>query len=131
MFSSIRVWLAGAFLLVSVVTALAIALYVLPKAEREFAQLSERAGAVDAERAAVAVSSASTPKKVQDEVKALSGLSHMSLWIYDARRELRRSSGTPFPGSTSRWARRRRNLRSMRRWPGGATTHARARRTGA
>jgi signal transduction histidine kinase len=81
---SIRIWLVALFLLVAVLTAAAIASWVLPAAEAEFAGLSRRAALGTATQAAVAVSRATDDAGAAAALGRVSRRGQMSLWLVGA-----------------------------------------------
>ncbi len=78
-----RVWLVGSFLVVSVTTAIAIAAWVVPAADRRFSGL-ERAAALGSATEAAARVGRATPESVATSLAAVSRNDQVSLWLVGA-----------------------------------------------
>src|SRR5690349_12951401 len=92
---SIRVWLAATFTLVSLLTALAVATYVLPAADSEFGTVASDAAIGTVASAARDVAVARSPQEVQAALLARSRQAQLSLWLIGADRRTIASSALP------------------------------------
>ena len=106
-FRSIRVWLAAARALVSVLTAVAVAAYILPAADSEFETVASDAALGQVVNAAHDIAVARSPDEIQSALRARSRQAQLWLWLVGANRHRIASSALPgltresLPGSNA------------------------------
>src|SRR5689334_6642645 len=104
---SIRVWLAATLALVSALTALAVAAYVLPAADSEFDTVASDAAVGTVVSTARDVAVSQSPQEIAQALRSRSRQAQLSLWLVDAHRRTIASSALPgldlanLPGSAS------------------------------
>ena len=92
---SIRTWLAATLAAVSLLTAGAIALYVVPTADHQFRSLAQDAALGLTARAAHDVGTAQSQKAREDALARASRDGQLSLWLLDANRREIATSALP------------------------------------
>ena len=92
---SIRTWFAATLVAVSLMTAAAIALYVVPTTDGEYRDLAQDAALGITARAAHDVAAARTPAGIHDALSRASRNGQLSLWLVDEHGSVISASALP------------------------------------